>query len=347
MGHLQVSVGDEVKSLQRTEDGVVFEDGLLELSDGREMAWRWWGDPDGKPVFRIQGTPSSRLQRNPDASVQRNLGVRFLMADRPGYGGSTRKPGRGIADIADDYAQLLDAHGLDRVPAMGTSGGGPHVLALAARHPDRVPAATVVVGGTPLQGDEVARLVGVNARGYALAEEHPDRVPAATVVVGGTPLQGDEVARLVGVNARGYALAEEGWEPLHEFLVEIRERLVGDEGMQGVLSDAPASDRAIMTDPLWQRMSRENIAETLRQGAEGWTDESLAMHREWDFDPADVKSSVTWWHGDDDMNAPLSAARRIVARLPGVDLRVWHDEGHFASLIHDREIVAELLSRSS
>ena len=309
MGHLQVSVGDEVKSLQRTEDGVVFEDGLLELSDGREMAWRWWGDPDGKPVFRIQGTPSSRLQRNPDASVQRNLGVRFLMADRPGYGGSTRKPGRGIADIADDYAQLLDAHGLDRVPAMGTSGGGPHVLALAARHPDRVPAATVVVGGTPLQGDEVARLVGVNARGYALAEE--------------------------------------GWEPLHEFLVEIRERLLGDEGMQGVLSDAPASDRAIMTDPLWQRMSRENIAETLRQGAEGWTDESLAMHREWDFDPADVKSSVTWWHGDDDMNAPLSAARRVVARLPGVDLRVWHDEGHFASLIHDREIVAELLSRSS
>jgi len=309
MGHLQVSVGDEVKSLQRTEDGVVFEDGLLELSDGREMAWRWWGDPDGKPVFRIQGTPSSRLQRNPDASVQRNLGVRFLMADRPGYGGSTRKPGRGIADIADDYAQLLDAHGLDRVPAMGTSGGGPHVLALAARHPDRVPAATVVVGGTPLQGDEVARLVGVNARGYALAEE--------------------------------------GWEPLHEFLVEIRERLLGDEGMQGVLSDAPASDRAIMTDPLWQRMSRENIAETLRQGAEGWTDESLAMHREWDFDPGDVKSSVTWWHGDDDMNAPLSAARRVVARLPGVDLRVWHDEGHFASLIHDREIVAELLSRSS
>src|SRR5207245_10447536 len=147
--HLHVSVGNEMKSLQQTEDGVVLELGVLELSDGREIAWRWWSDPDGKPVFRIQGTPSSLLQRNPDASVQRNLGVRFLMADRPGYGGSTRKPGRGIAGIAHDYAQLRDAHGLDRVLAMGTSGGGPHVLALAARHPDRVPAATVVVGGTP------------------------------------------------------------------------------------------------------------------------------------------------------------------------------------------------------
>ena len=296
-----------MKALQITEDGLAYEDGLLTLRDGRELAWRWWGDEGGIPVLKIQGTPSSRLQRNPDPEVQRGLGVRYLMADRPGYGGSTRKPGRGIADVADDYVELLDAQGLDRVPAMGTSGGGPHVLALAARYPERVSAASVIVGGTPL-------------------------VP-------------DEVAHLVGVNARGYALAEQGWQPLYEFLVEVRKRLLSDEGMQGVLSDAPASDRAIMSDPAWQRISRGNIAETLRQGAEGWTDESFAMHGEWDFDPSVVQTSVTWWHGDDDKNAPLSAARRVVAKLPRVDLRTWHNEGHFASLTHAREIVQELISR--
>jgi len=290
-----------------TVDGIAFEDGVLTLSDGRLMAWRWWGDPDGKPLLRIQGTPSSRLQRNPDESALTSSGARYLMADRPGYGGSTRKAGRGIADIANDYAELLDAHGLDRVPAMGTSGGGPHVLALAACHPDRVSAVSVVVGGAPL-------------------------------------IEG-EVSRLVGVNARGYALAEQGWEPLFEFLREVRERLLSEEGMQGVLSDAPETDRRIMADPAWQRMSRENLAETLRQGAEGWTDESMAMHDRWDFDPADVKTSVTWWHGDDDMNAPLTAARRVVAQLSKVDLRIWHKEGHFASLVHDQEIVSELLSR--
>lgn len=290
-----------------TEDGLAYEDGVLTLADGRELAWRWWGDPDGRPLLRIQGTPSSRLQRNPDPNVQRSLGVRYLMADRPGYGGSSRKPGRGVADIADDYAALLDHHGLDRVPAMGTSGGGPHVL--------------------------------------ALAERHPDRVTAVTVVVGGTPLEPDEIAQLVGVNARGYELAEQGWEPLHRFLIEVRKRLLSEEGMQGVLSDAPESDRVIMRDPQWQRMSRENIVETLKQGAEGWTDESMAMHRPWDFDLAEVRASVTWWHGDDDKNAPLSAARRAVARLHDVDLRVWDHEGHFMSLTHDREIVQELLDR--
>jgi len=294
-------------TIQHTADGVAFEDGVLTLRDGRELAWRWWGDPDGAPLLRIQGTPSSRLQRNPDKSIQDDLGVRYLMADRPGYGHSTRKPGRRIADVADDYAELLEHFDLDQVPAMGTSGGGPHVLALATHHSDLVSAVTVVVGGTPLVEEEVAQLVGVNARGYALAEQ--------------------------------------GWEPLHEFLGEVRMRLLGDEGMQGVLSDAPPTDLAIMADPVWQRMSRENLAETLRQGAEGWTDESFAMHGGWDFDPAGISTSVTWWHGDDDKNAPLSAARRVIAQLGKVDLHVWHDEGHFASLTHDREIVQELLSR--
>jgi pimeloyl-ACP methyl ester carboxylesterase len=279
----------------------------VSLPGGRELAYRWWGDEGGTPVFRIQGTPSSRLHRNPDPDVQRSLGVRYLMADRPGYGGSTRKPGRGIADVADDLAALLDHLGIARIPAMGTSGGGPHVLALAARHPERLSAVTVVVGASPLEAEEVQNLVGVNARGYALAEQ--------------------------------------GWRQLHEFLAEVRLRLLSPEGMQGVLHDAPPTDRAIMQDPKWQRMSRENVAETLKQGAEGWTDESMAMHAEWDFDPADVQAKVTWWHGDDDKNAPLSAARRVAAKMRDVDLRVWHHEGHFVSLTHDGAIVEELISR--
>lgn len=296
------------KTLQHTEDGVAFEDGVTTLRDGREMAWRWWGEPDGKPVLRIQGTPASRMYRNPDSSVQRDLGVRYLMIDRPGYGGSTRKKGRGIADVADDLAEVVRAHGIERIPAMGTSGGGPHVLALAARHPELVAAATVVVGGTPLEPDEVSRLVGVNAQGYAAAER--------------------------------------GWHDLYELLVEIRERLLGAEGMAGVLKDAPESDRRLMANPAWERIERENLAETLKQGAEGWTDESFAMHGDFDFDPSKIHTSVTWWHGDDDKNAPLSAARRIVAKIPHVKLHVWHGEGHFASITHDREIVAELLSRA-
>jgi pimeloyl-ACP methyl ester carboxylesterase len=292
-----------------TEDGVVYEDGEIQRRGGRTLAWRWWGEPGGIPVLRLQGTPGSRLYRNPDPAIQRGLGVRFLMADRPGYGGSTRLPGRGVADVADDLAVLLDHHQLDRVPVMGTSGGGPHALAVAARHPGRISAVSVIVGASPLEPYEVSQMVGVNAAGYAAAER--------------------------------------GWDELYKVLVHVRDRLLGDEGMAGVLSDAPPEDRAIMSDPAWQLISRSNTAEALRQGAEGWTDESMALHRPWDFDLERIRSTVTWWHGDNDKNAPLSAAKRAAARLPSVDLRVWHNEGHFASLTHEAEIVRELLSRSA
>jgi pimeloyl-ACP methyl ester carboxylesterase len=192
---------------------------------------------------------------------------------------------------------------------MGTSGGGPHALAVAAAHPERITAVSVIVGAAPLEPDEVSRLVGVNAAGYAAAER--------------------------------------GWNALHELLASVRLRILGEEGMAGVLSDAPPEDRAIMRDPAWQRMARANNAEALRQGAEGWTDESMALHHGWDFDLESVRPSVTWWHGDNDMNAPLSAMRRAAAMLPAVDLRIWHNEGHFASLTHEAEIVRELLSRSA
>ena len=292
-----------------TDDGVSYEDGELMLHDGRRLAWRWWGEPGAIPVLRLQGTPGSRLYRHPNPEVTRGLGVRYLMADRPGYGGSTRLAGRGVAVIADDLAALLDHFELDRVPVMGTSGGGPHALAVAAKHPERISAATVIVGSSPLEPDEVSKLVGVNAAGYAAAER--------------------------------------GWDDLHQLLVKVRERILSDEGMAGVLSDAPPEDRAIMQDPAWQRISRANNAEALKQGAEGWADESMALHGHWDFDPQKIRASVTWWLGDDDKNVPLSAAQRAAARVPKVDLRIFHNEGHFASLTHETEIVQELLSRTT
>ncbi|GAC1645602.1 MAG: alpha/beta hydrolase [Candidatus Dormibacteraceae bacterium] len=292
-----------------TEDGVAYEDGHLQLRDGRTLAWRWWGDPGAIPILRLQGTPGSRLYRHPDPAMQRNLGVRHLMADRPGFGGSTRLPGRGIADIAGDLVALLDFHQLDRVPVMGTSGGGPHALALAATYPERVLAVSVIVGASPLNPEEVDRQVGVNAMGYAAAKR--------------------------------------GWDELHQLLEGIRVRLLGAEGMAGVLADAPAEDRAIMEDPVWQRISRTSVGEALRQDAAGWTDETMAMINDWDFELEEVGAKVTWWHGDNDKNAPLSAARRAAARLRDVDLRVWRREGHFASMVHEAEIVRELLNRSA
>lgn len=136
------------------------------MRDGRTLAWHEWGARDGTPLLRLQGTPGSRLSRYPRLSLWERLGLRVIMADRPGYGASTRLPGRGLAVVADDLVELLDHLALARVPLMGGSGGGPHVLAMCARHPERVRAATVVVGAVPFEDDDVPLLVGLNAEAY-------------------------------------------------------------------------------------------------------------------------------------------------------------------------------------
>src|ERR1700733_11684092 len=115
------------------EEGVPYLDGRLQLSDGRTLAWRIWGESSGRPVVRLQGTASSRVSRGPNPLPPR---ARVIMVDRPGFGHSTRLPGRGLCEIADDFIELLNALELDVVPVVAHSGGAPHPLAIGARHPD-------------------------------------------------------------------------------------------------------------------------------------------------------------------------------------------------------------------
>jgi pimeloyl-ACP methyl ester carboxylesterase len=93
-----------------------------------------------------------------------------VTTERPGFGASTRMPGREFADHADDLSAILDELGIESIPVYGRSGAAPYMLALAARHPKRVKAATIVVGAAPMDDNEGRALIGLNAQGHALAK---------------------------------------------------------------------------------------------------------------------------------------------------------------------------------
>jgi pimeloyl-ACP methyl ester carboxylesterase len=232
-----------------------------------------------------------------------------IVFDRPGYGASSRLPGRGVSVVADDAAELLDHLGLETVHVSGGSGGGPHVLAFAARHPERVQAATVVVGMAQIEEDDLEGLIEINRDGW-------------------------------------YA-AHEGWDAMYALLAPKRVEILADPlaGFRAVMDAAPASDKAVMEDPDWQRVLIEDVTEAFRPGAEGWADEAMATILPWDFDLSAVRCSVTWWHGEHDANAPITAVRRLLADLNSVDLRVWSNAGHLEAYRRHDEILEELLAR--
>src|SRR3954467_7618942 len=91
-------------------------EGRLTRPDGRTIAWSETGVLDGRPVLRIPGTPGSRLSLRADQTPWIERGLRIINTERPGYGASTRHPGRTFLDHADDLVAILDELGIARLP---------------------------------------------------------------------------------------------------------------------------------------------------------------------------------------------------------------------------------------
>jgi len=118
------------------------------LPDGRTLHAYDTGS-GALPVFWLHGTPNIGSPPRPLFPLSDPLGIRWLGYDRPGYGGSTPRPGRDIASAAADVAAVADALGVDTFAVVGHSGGAPHTLACAALLPERVRAAVAVSGYVP------------------------------------------------------------------------------------------------------------------------------------------------------------------------------------------------------
>src|SRR4051812_39586340 len=123
------------------------------LEDNRFLDCIEGGDPAGFPLLFHSGTPGSRALSRGWHRVAAATGWRLVSFSRAGYGTSTPKPGRTVADVAGDAAQVMDAAGADRFAVWGHSGGGGHALACAALLADRVTVCVSSAGVTPFDAE--------------------------------------------------------------------------------------------------------------------------------------------------------------------------------------------------
>jgi pimeloyl-ACP methyl ester carboxylesterase len=94
----------------------------------------------GPPILYFHGTPcSSSLAIEMEQQLIAD-GFQLVVPQRPGYYGTPLGDRLTTADCAEMAAHVLDHLEIDRVAGIGTSGGGPPVLAFAARYPERTAA---------------------------------------------------------------------------------------------------------------------------------------------------------------------------------------------------------------
>jgi pimeloyl-ACP methyl ester carboxylesterase len=284
-------------------------DETITLPDGRLLDIYVSGPASGRPLVFHHGTPGSRRPESVLERVTQARGLRYVCASRPGYGGSSRRPGRSVLDVVADTAAVLRAIGASECVVAGHSGGGPHALACAADL-EGVLATLVIAGVAPANVPELAFTAG-------MGEDN--------VIEFENALAGEPVLR-PHLEAQRPELLE----------ADVPEMVAALGGL------LPEVDRAVMSDEIGADVVAQ-FRDGLRDGVDGWVDDDLAFTSPWGFSPADVDSPVTLWQGDADLMVPFAHGRWLAETIPGVDANLLAGEGHLSIAVGMAERMLDAL----
>jgi pimeloyl-ACP methyl ester carboxylesterase len=280
----------------------------ITLPDGRRADLLTAGPADGLPLVLHEGTPVGLVFYPPTVRAAQARGLRVILAARPGYEGSTPRPGRRVVDVAGDTAAILDELGTDTFVTMGWSGGGPHALACAAALPGRCLAAASIAGVAPYQAKGLDFLAG-------MGQENVDEFGAAV----------------------------QGEPALTEFLDAAAAGLgtvTGADVAQSLGGLVIAADQAVLTGEFADYVAAA-LRAAMSTGIAGWRDDDLAFVNDWGFslgwEPAGdapvtpvVPAPVAIWQGDQDKMVPFAHGQWLAAHISGARTHLLPGEGHLS-----------------
>ena len=276
------------------------------MPDGRTVGFATYGPEDGTPVLWCHGGPGSRLEPAGFVPFLDQLGLRVIGIDRPGYGVSSLRPGRSIADWLPDGLAVADALGVQRFLAVGVSTGGAYALALAATAPERVRAVVACCAMSDMRHQPSRDTM---SKPYCHGVwDAPDRAAAIEVARAGF---GDD----------------------------------GSLMMSSADTELCAADLAFLaqaaTDPAQEVLMRAQFA----NGVQGYVDDRRADGPGWvSFDVSAVDCPVVVLHGSDDTIVGPVNAHHTASLIPQATLVIAPGHGHLSVVTSVVEPIMELVA---
>jgi pimeloyl-ACP methyl ester carboxylesterase len=278
---------------------------VIRLRDGRRLGYAEWGDRRGWPLLYFHGWPGSRLEGRLGDEAARAKGVRLIALDRPGMGLSDYQPHRALADWPDDVLQLAAAVGLERFAVLGISGGGPYAAACAWKLANQVTGAGLVSSLAPLD------------------------VPRAVAGMGPRNRLSFQLGRRAVVRRALFAA----------MAVSVR------RGPDRVLERGlgAAVDKNYLCRPGVRRVLGESLSDAFRNGGRGGAWEMGLYARPWGFRLENIRTPVYLWHGEQDVNAPVTMGCYLASVIPDCRATFYPGEAH----LHFIDRVPEIFSALS
>jgi pimeloyl-ACP methyl ester carboxylesterase len=277
--------------------------------DGRQLEYLVTGPAEGPTLLFHSGMPSPAADFSCLTGPAARLGLRTISYSRPGYGRSTGRAGRSVADAVEDVTTLLNELGVTEFHTLGWSAGGPHAVACAALLSDRCQAATLLASLAPYAARDLDFLAGM------------EDIEDWNAAIGGFDELDAFLRPLLGDFQQATAAS-------------VR------EDFDNLLSSA---DKAALTDTFADELANV-FRRAVETGIDGWRDDALAFVKHWGFAVSEITVPVAVWHGRQDRLVPFAHGEWLAAEIPDGEFHPLDPDGHLSLTTQMDTILANLFS---
>lgn len=275
------------------------------LADGRRLGFAEYGPPDGVAAMLFGGSSGRYLKPCSDELLDR-LGVRLILAERPGFGLSDFQPKRTLLDWPDDVAQLADHLGLARFAVIAGSQGGPYGAACGYKLADRLSSLTLVSALAPF---DVPGLTEGMAPALAMLPKLARYAPFLL-----RPMQGATVAFI---------------------------RRNPEAAVRRLFANLPPADQVVLQQPDLIQTFVRDLPEAYRQGGRGAAHDIYVVCHPWGFQPAEIRAKTFVWQGEADPNVPPVMGRYFAETIPNCAAAFMPGAGHMLFYTHFDQILRQ------
>lgn len=268
---------------------------LARLPDGRQLAYRDYGDPAGPPMLFFHEGLGSSLLPNGAQALALQLGLRIVSVERPGFGLSDPHPDYSFDAVAEDVVELCDQLGLRDVRLSAILSGAPSAIQTAIRLGDRASSILICSGRPPRP---MAKPGNLMTQFRARLEGNPWLVDTFYAILR-LRLSPALVSRMIGTGS-GLSPSDRAYLQAHSWVVDFVSAYV---------------------------------SECLVKTSRGASDEVKTFRRAGNLTATELTCPLTVWHGEEDHFAPLSDLLDYLGDKPS-QVRIFPGVGHMLALRH-------------
>ncbi|MEM8950476.1 MAG: alpha/beta hydrolase [Pseudomonadota bacterium] len=283
---------------------------MLDLRDGRQLAYKEKGSPEGRPILFIHNMLLGPDLPEEAITFSERQGWRLIAPSRPGFGRSTpfsEASGAAILDtFVHDVEELLDYIGIDEVTVVGHLSGAVSALHIAGHLPHRV-RALLMLNYAPFDYSKILKTLPTWQRAFGLTIRYAPHL-------------------LPFLAKAGAAHIDAGYE---------------EELLQALHGSIPA-DAAALACPKVRRLAVEGLRHSIEQGTAAFCAECPLVIQDWGDQARRLGVPARLLLGGQDRFVSAEQGRSFIDSQQQFDLTIVEKAGMYLLYTHWPEMFRTL-----